>query len=77
MSASPCLFRRHKQLSVSHRGTNTRVAKESPHLRFLSASPLSLKSTSAWIPDPPRRDLVSGQYLQSPLEAQQSSAAGG
>lgn len=76
MSTPLRLFHRRKQCSVSHWGTNTNVAKESTNLCLHSVSYLSLKRT-LWLPDPPSRDLVSGQYLQSPLESQQSPTAGG
>ncbi|KAM7396734.1 hypothetical protein PAMP_019751 [Pampus punctatissimus] len=45
------------------------VTKEQTHAQQRKSPNLqsvSLNSTSAWLPDLPRRDLVSGQYLQSP-----------
>lgn len=67
MSASPCLFCRHRQPSVCHEETNTCIAKVSPNLGLRSVSPISLKITSAWRPDLYRRDLVSGEDLQNPV----------
>ena len=52
MSASLCLFRRHKHHSVSHQRTNT-CSERKANLCLRSVSALCLKSTSALIPELP------------------------